>query len=97
MKRRATRNTIGWVLLGSGVTMAAVSYLTYAGNGFNGTWKLEPLFNAGCVSVIASVPFFIMARQNKIKARFAVNLQKTPLETAFLKTYYPSLSLRIER
>src|SRR4051812_1179356 len=70
-KRHTIYNTVGWVMLGSGIIIARASYLAYANNGFNGVWGQEDLFTFGAVTAVASIPFFIFAGTNKRKAKLA--------------------------
>lgn len=95
MKQRATYNTIGWVLLGSGIIIAAASYGSYANNGFNGAWGQEGLFELGGVATIASIPFFIVAGKNKRKAKLALKGESITSGKFIFKSTYPAFSLRI--
>ena len=94
-KRRNTYNTVGWILLGTGLTLSMYSYFQYEKNGFNGTWELEPLFFVGGGMAIASIPFFILARHNKVKARLALKAERVLPTTMFLKPDYPAISLQL--
>jgi len=96
LKKRAAFNTTGWILLGVGIATAGYSYLNYANNGFNGTWKLEPLFFVGGGMAIASVPFFVLARANKVKAGLALKEERLLPGTVFAKPKYPALSLQLQ-
>ena len=49
--------TIGWVLVGTGMTLAATWYVTNSANGWNGSTKLEGMAEAGTATVALSVPF----------------------------------------
>ena len=66
MKKRATNNTVGFVLLGTGLLASAISYSTYASNDFNGVWKSEGVFIAGGLAAICSIPFFNSFRGHKV-------------------------------
>ena len=95
-KRRTTYNTIGWAMLGTGVALAGYSFYDYAvKKGYNGTWELEPLFYTGGGMAIASIPFFILARHNKIKAGLALKKERLLPATVFSKLYYPALSFHL--
>ena len=94
-KQRNTFNTIGLILLGAGVVMCGTSYLDYAGNDFNGTWELEPLFIAGLVSTGSSLPLFVAASVNKRKARLALKGEKVLHSPPGLSSRFPAIALRL--
>ena len=96
MKQRKTFNTLGWVALGAGVVMCVTSYLDYAGNDFNGTWELEPLFIAGLVTTGISIPLFITASIFKRKARLALVKDKAGLGKPFGRPGYPAIALQLK-
>lgn len=95
-KKRTTYNAIGWTMLGTGVVLAGYSYYHYfIKNGANGTWELEPMFFVGSGLTIASVPFFILARKNKIKAELALRKEQLLSTVVFSRPYYPAFALQI--
>ena len=75
MQKRNTNNTIGWVCLGSGLTLGAVGLLMDIGSAFNhgSGSKGDAVAVAGEIIAIASIPFFISAHHNKKKASLYVN------------------------
>ena len=75
MKKRDTYNTIGWVCVGTGLTMAAVGLLADIGSAFrHGSGKKgDGIVVAGEVVVFAGIPFFIIAHNNKKKAKLSVS------------------------
>jgi hypothetical protein len=72
MKKRSTNKTLGWVHLGTGAALAATWYQTNSANGWNGSTKLEGMAEAGIASTALSIPCFIMAGENKRKARLVL-------------------------
>lgn len=95
MEKRATYKTIGWVLLGAGVTCFGTAYLINVENGWNGPTKAEGLFTAGFVAAAASPPFFILAAINKRKVRLVLTGERLSSVILFDKPPYPAVSLRI--
>jgi len=95
MKKRMAHNIAGWILLGSGLTLAASSFLSWANDGYNGVWEGESLFNVGCIAAIGSIPFFIIAGKNKRKAKLLI--KQEPIATGYpkLKSHYTAISVRI--
>lgn len=98
MQKRNTNNTIGWVCVGSGLTLAALGLLVDVGSAYNhGSGKKgDGIAVAGEIVALASIPFFIIAHHNKKKASLyvskgAVTINKCPL----YKTNFTSLSLAI--
>jgi hypothetical protein len=85
MHKRAANNTVGWLMLGSGVGLAIAGIAINLDSGFNidlsggnaaastdnnskGLW----LSYLGGAMTLASIPFFISAHDNKIKAKLAL-------------------------
>ena len=87
---------LGWAALGTGVVLASYSLYDYfIKDGANGTWELEPLFFVGGSLIVASVPCFILARHNKVKAGLALKRERLSPSLVLSKPYYPALSLQI--
>lgn len=63
MNKRNTNNTIGWVCLGTGLTMGGVGVLEFLGGAFGGNIgssdnpKGSGLYVAGNLVTLASIPF----------------------------------------
>jgi hypothetical protein len=72
MKKRSTHKTIGWLFLGTGAALAGGFFLINNANGWNGTPKGDGMFEAGIASTALSIPFFIIAGENKRKAKLAL-------------------------
>ena len=70
IQKRHTNNTIGWVCVGGGLTMAALGLLVDIGSGFNhgSATAGDGIAIAGEIVALASIPFFIGAHHNKKKA-----------------------------
>lgn len=98
-KKRDTHNTIGWVCLGTGLSMAAVGLLVDVGSGFNhgsGT-KGDGIAVAGEVVALASIPFFIIAHHDKKKASLYFQKESVTINNRSLyKTNYTSISLAVK-
>jgi|GEM_PF-1858014 len=95
-KRRATFKTAGWISLGTGLLLAGTSFHHYfIKNRAYGSWDSEPVFFIGGGLMIASIPLFILARQNKIKAGLAFRPEKVQSPLAALNTPYAALSFQI--
>jgi hypothetical protein len=73
LKNRSTNKTIGWVLLGTGAALFTTAYLMNVSNGWNGTPIGEGILEVGVTSATLSIPFFVLAGENKRKARLALN------------------------
>ena len=69
-KKRDTYNTVGWICVGTGLTMAGVGLLTDVGSAYNhGSGKKgDGIAVAGEVVALAGIPFFIIAHSEKKKA-----------------------------
>jgi hypothetical protein len=95
MKKRSANKTFGWVLLGTGVTLAGGYFLINSANGWNGHNKGEGMFEVGVATAALSIPFFIMAGANNRKARLALKGERLTSAILFYRTNYPALSLSI--
>jgi hypothetical protein len=95
MKKRSANKTFGWVLLGTGVTLAGGYFLINNANGWNGHNKGEGMFEFGVATAALSIPFFIMAGANNRKARLALKGERLTSAILFHRTTYPALSLSI--
>lgn len=74
MQKRKTNNEIGWICLGSGLTLGFVGLLAEIGSAFNheSGSKGNAIAVAGEIIAIGSIPFFISAHHNKKKASLYV-------------------------
>jgi hypothetical protein len=95
MQERATNLTFGWVLVGTGVGLASTWFLVNSANGWNGSTKVEGMFEAGIATAVLSTPFFIMAGANKRNARLALKGERLTSAVMFHRTTYPALSFSI--
>jgi hypothetical protein len=95
MKKRSTYKTIGFVLVGTGVTLAAGYFLINSANGWNGHNKGEGMFEVGIATVVLSTPLFIMAGANKRKARLALKGERLTSAVRYQRPYFPAFSVRI--
>lgn len=98
IKKRNTNNTIGWVCLGTGVTMMGVGLLAGIGGAFNHTsgTKGDAIAVAGEIVTLASIPFFIIAHHNKKMAALSLKENTVSMgnETLF-KSNYVALSIQV--
>jgi hypothetical protein len=95
MQKRSTHKTFGWLLLGTGVTLASGYFLINSANGWNGVNKGEGMFEAGVASTVLSTPFFIIAGANKRKATLALKEERLTSAIIFHRSTYAALSLSI--
>ncbi len=98
MQKRNTYNTIGWVCLGSGLTMGALGLLINMGSAFNHGSGTEGIWIAatGEVVALASIPMFIIAHHNKKKASLYVSKNTVFINDRSLSNRnYTSISLAI--
>lgn len=95
MQKRSNNRLVGFVMLGIGVGMVGASVLDVLANGTNGEDSLEPLLFIGGGMAVSSIPFFIIAGNNKRKAELA--LKGETINTGFLHTQsnYTAFALRI--
>ncbi len=97
-KKRDTYNTIGWVCLGSGLTLAGIGLLVDIGSGFNhgNISKGDGIAVTGEVVALASIPFFIIAHHNKKKASLYFRKESATInDRPLYKTNYTSISVAI--
>jgi hypothetical protein len=73
MQKHKSNKTVGWVLFGSGLGMAAIGMTIFGKQDFEATTnKGITLAFAGGISMLGSIPFFISAGNNKRKAKLAL-------------------------
>jgi hypothetical protein len=96
MKKRSNNKTLGWVFLGAGVALFGTAYLSNVANGWNGTNLLDGMAEVGIASTALSIPFFIIAGENKRKARLALKGERLTSAIIFDRITYPALSLSIK-
>ncbi len=95
--------TTGRVLLGSGIGLiigGGIAFAAYAKQGYNGgaPKTAETLFFIiGPGAALASIPFFVLAKQNKRKAELAIKGESVTFgnETCY-KANYLALALKIQ-
>ena len=99
MKNRKTNNTIGWIMLGSGIGMTLGGFATNVSTGWgegnknNGLW----LSYLGGATTLASIPFFISAGSNKRKAKLALKGESVTIRNKLLDKYnYQAIALIIQ-
>ncbi len=103
--KRTTNNTVGWILLVSGVAMQAGGLASAASQpwviwgtppaGYNKN-KGASLFIAGLGTALLSIPFFISAHRNKIKARLALERRSVSFDNRILyNSNYTAIILRV--
>jgi hypothetical protein len=96
MQKHNTNKTIGWVCLGTGLTMGAVSFVALIGTALSGDPKGTGLGNVGTFTALASIPFFVIAHRNKKKASLALNSNAVTNDGFKLyKNNYTQLSLAV--
>ena len=95
IKKSKTNKTIGFILLGSGVLISAISYGTYAGNDFNGPFSGNDALVLGGVMAVGSIPFFIFAGSNKRKARLALKGETSGISHRHGNSY-TAISLQLD-
>jgi hypothetical protein len=95
--------TTGRVLLGSGIGLilgGGIVFAVYAKQGYNGaapTTAETLFFIIGPGAALASIPFFVLAKQNKRKAALAIKGESVTLgNTTFYKSNYIALALKIQ-
>lgn|SRR5665811_903690 len=97
-QKRKTNNTVGWIMLGSGIGMAiGGSAIILSGGLFNyninGLW----LYDLGGATTLVSIPFFISAGSNKRKAKLALKGESVTIGNKILvKSNYSALALTIQ-
>ena len=108
LKKSKTQNTVGWVLVGAGAGLIAVSFATTNLDDFgdsifygddSGLNTGAALFVSGVVVAVSSIPLFIAAGKNKRKAMsISFKLQPVPHMTKTYLTNFktPSLTLKVE-
>lgn len=98
IKKRNTYNTLGWVCLGSGLTMAVTGLLLDVGGSFNHSngKKGDGLAVAGEVVALGSIPLFIIAHHNKKLALSIKNGAVTINDRVLYKTNFTAISLAIK-
>lgn len=101
--KHKTQNKTGLIILGGGVTSLGAFGLWFNRTGFITTQAEDAgqafLFFGGLAAVVTSIPFFIAAGNNKMKAsRISIDLR---MEKTYaiqyqkdIINYYPALSLR---
>jgi hypothetical protein len=99
MKKHKTNNTVGWIMLGSGIGMTLGGFATNVSTGWgegnknNGLW----LSYLGGATTLASIPFFISAGSNKRKAKLALKGESVTIRNKLLvKSNYPAIALIIQ-
>lgn len=103
MQKHKTNNTIGWLLLGSGVTVASVGVGIGANNikyvftpGYD-SHKGEVIAFTASLMALASIPFFISAGGSKRKAYLSLKKEKISIgEKGPTKFNYPAIALKIK-
>lgn len=99
MKKRNTNNTVGGIILVSGIGMTLGGFATNVSTGWgegnknNGLW----LFYLGGATTLASIPFFISAGNNKRKAKLSLKGESVTIRNKLLdKSNYPAIALIIQ-
>jgi hypothetical protein len=103
MQRHKTNNTIGWLLLGSGVTMTTVGAAIGTNNikyiltpGYN-SHKGEAVAFAGGLMALVSIPFFISAGGSRRKAYLSLKKEKVSIgERGPAKVTFAAISFKIK-
>ena len=105
LKKSKNQNTIGWILLGTGVALKIVGIaqkdsvnILFGGNVKNN--DDVAFYILGAVSTVSSIPFFIASAKNKRKAMAATvgfNNQKIlfPQQNGLVLKTQPTLILKI--
>ena len=102
IEKYKTYKTIGWVFLGSGIGLIAGSGIvvaTWAKQGYNGTSPVTAealLLIVGPAAALSSIPFFILAKNNKKKARLSLKEEAVMLGNKLqFRSNYTALALTI--
>jgi hypothetical protein len=105
MKKRSTYNTVGWVCLGTGVGLGIIGLGETVGGGINVglsgsnnqmVSKGAVLFAIGNVVALASIPFFISAHHNKMKASLSLKKAGITINNHILyNSGYTALCIKI--
>jgi hypothetical protein len=103
MQKHKTNNTIGWLLLGSGVTMASVGVGIGANNvkyiltPGNNSHRGEAVAFTGSLMALVSIPFFISAAGSRRKAYLSLKKEKVSIgEKGPAKFNYPAIALKVK-
>lgn len=98
MQKRKTNNTVGWIMLGSGIGMTTGGIaINLSGGIFNNNSKGLWLFYLGRATTLASIPFFISAGSNKRKAKLALKGESVTIGNKTLyKSNYTTLAFTIQ-
>ena len=103
IEKYKTNKTVGWVFLGSGIGMiigGGVVFAAYAVQGYNGPAPVteEALFLIiGPSAALASIPFFILAKRNKTKAKLSIKEESVTFGNKVPYKYnYAALTLTIQ-
>jgi hypothetical protein len=107
LQKSKKQKTAAWILLSGGTVMCAAGYVFFIyeglkGDGIYGTKaKLSlAMFYAGGAAVVGSIPLFIASARNKgisMSATAGLKMENniSQLQSSFVKTSYPALSLKI--
>lgn len=103
MQKHKTNTITGWTLLGSGVVMFTIGGKLFADNGFgifssnNKSDVGAGIMLAGVVTGLASIPFLISARNNKMKADLSLKTGSVALGDRSPGNFnYAAISLKIK-
>lgn len=79
LKQSKQHKTIGWVLIGAGVTLAIIGSQQIVNDLFTESGEGVTLLILGNLSTIASVPLFLSAAKNRGRAEILLRNQNIPL------------------
>ena len=79
LKKSKKQKTIGWVLLGAGVTLTIVGAQQVANDIFSESSGGEVSMLIGNLSTIASIPLFLSAAKHRGRAEILLRSQNIPV------------------
>ncbi len=106
LKKSRTQKTIAWVMLGTGVVMAATGYVigsTRDADDFIQDANIGEtegiVIIAGGVVAVGSIPLFIISSKNKKRAAGISFIQQpvfVPVQNSFAYKHQPGISIKIK-
>jgi len=107
LKKQRNNKTAGWIMLGGGAVVGLTGALVTGAESVNAV-LIDPLMGnepsltgpvlmgVGLVSMLGSIPCFISAGNNKMRADMALKGEPITLgNKPFRQAYYPALSVKI--
>ena len=79
LKQSKQQRTIGWILLGTGLTLSIIGANQVSNDFFDESTGGEALLLIGNLAAIGSIPLFISAAKNKGRAEILLRNQNVPM------------------